>query len=150
MAGRIYRSAIWLGGSALLLAAMIDLASVLARNLASSIHGAIELIQVALLIAGSLGLVVAIASRTHARVHMLTDRLSDAGKTVMGRATALAVATFFLCLLAGSGWIALDLWNSQEYSEVVGVPWRWLRAFANACFFAAVLILLRQMWKPRP
>ena len=150
MTGRIYNAAIWFGGTALLLAAMTDVASVLARNLMTSIHGSIELIQVALVIAGSLGLVVAVASRTYARVHLLTDRLSDSGKVLMERATTLAVAIFFLCLLAGSGWIALDMWHGQELSEVVGVPWRLLRAFANACFLAAMLVLLRQMWKPRP
>ena len=49
MTGRLYRSAIWLGGTALLAAALIDIASVLARNLMTSVHGSIELIQVAIL-----------------------------------------------------------------------------------------------------
>lgn len=146
MTGRLYKTAIWVGGLSLLGAALIDTGSVLARNLATSIHGSIELIQVAILIGGALGLVIAVASRTYARVHLLTDRLSDAGKSRMDRFAALAVAAFFLCILAGAGWIAADLWNGQELSEVMGVPWRWMRLFANLCFAAAVIILLRHIF----
>jgi TRAP-type C4-dicarboxylate transport system permease small subunit len=144
----LYRSAIWLGGTALLAAALIDSVSVLARNLATSLHGSIELIQVAILIAGALGLVVAVANRTYARVHLMTDRLSDSAKPWMERIAAGAVGAFFAFVLAGSVWIAIDLWQGQELSEVLGLPWRWLRLFANLCFLAAILVLLRHCWKP--
>lgn len=149
MSHAVYRIAIWTGGSALLLAAATDTAAVIARNLSVSIHGSIELIQVAVLVAGALGIVISLATRTHARVHVLTDRLSAAGKTAMQRFAALAVAAFLACLLAGSSWIAIDLWHGHELSEVVGVPWRWMRLFANACLAVGILILLHQIWRPR-
>lgn len=149
MTVRLYKGAIWVGGLSLLAAALIDTGSVLARNLATSIHGSIEAIQVAVLIAGALGLVIAVASHTYARVHLLNDRLSPSTKLWMDRAVALLVAIFFLCLLAGSAWIAADLWHGQEASEVIGVPWLWLRLFANLCFAAAILVLARHCWKPK-
>jgi TRAP-type C4-dicarboxylate transport system permease small subunit len=149
MTGRFYKASIWLGGLALLAAALIDTGAVLARNLATSLHGSIELIQVAILVAGALGLVIAVTSGTYARVHLLTDRLKGNAKAWMDRFAAAAVAIFFLCILAGSVWIAADLWAGHEHSEVMGVPWRWLRLFANLCLFAAILILLHHVWKPR-
>jgi len=150
MTERLYKAAIWVGGLALLAAALIDTIAVFARNLASSLHGSIELIQVAVLIAGSLGLVIAVSSRTHARVHVISERLEGAAKTWLDRLASAAVAAFFLCLLAGSLWIAADLWDGHELSEVMSVPWRLLRLFANLCFFVALLILLRQCWRPKP
>ena len=149
MTGRIRRVAIWTGGLALLAAALIDTGAVLARNFATSIHGSIELIQLAVLIAGALALAVAVASHTYAQVHLVTDRLSESGKRWLDRVAAVAVALFFLCLLAGSAWIASDLWGGHELSEVMGVPWRWMRLFAILCFAVAIAILLHQIWKPR-
>lgn len=149
MSSAIYRIAVWTGGSALFLAAAIDTAAVFARNLSFSIHGSIELIQVAILVAGALGIVISLATRTHARVHVLADRMAGAGKNAMERFAAFSVAGFLACLLAGSGWIAVDLWHGHELSEVVGVPWRWMRLFANACLAVGILILLHQIWRPR-
>lgn len=149
MIARTYRMAIWFGGLALLAAAMIDSCAVVARNANMGIHGSIELIQAAVLIAGAIGLVVAIGSRTYARVHLLTERASASGKIWMERVAILMVAIFFLCILGGSSWIAADLWGGQELSEVMGVPWRWMRLFANLCFVIACLIAIRQIWAPR-
>jgi TRAP-type C4-dicarboxylate transport system permease small subunit len=149
MIARSYRMAIWLGGLALLAAAMIDTCAVAARNANMGFHGSIELIQAAVLIAGAIGLVVAVGSRTYARVHLLTERVSAGGKIWMERVATLMVATFFLCILGGSAWIAADLWGGQELSEVMGVPWRWMRLFANLCFVIAILIAMRQLWAPR-
>ena len=106
MTDRLYKAAIWTGGLALLAAAMIDTVAVLARNLATSLHGSIELIQVAILIAGALGLVVAVSTSTYARVHLMTDRLSGPARIWMDRLAFATVAIFFLCLLAGSLWDA--------------------------------------------
>lgn len=149
MIARSYRMAIWLGGLALLAAAMIDTCAVVARNANMGFHGSIELIQAAVLIAGAIGLVVAVGSRTYARVHLLTERVSDDGKIWMERIATLMVAAFFLFILGGSAWIAADLWGGQELSEVMGVPWRWMRLFANLCFVVAILIAMRQLSAPR-
>jgi TRAP-type C4-dicarboxylate transport system permease small subunit len=149
MTARLYKVAIWVGGLALLAAALIDTGAVLARNLMSSLHGSIELIQAAVLIAGALALAIAVASHTYARVHLITERLGPSAKLWLDRFTAITVAAFFLCLLTGSAWIAADLWHGQELSEVIGVPWRWMRLFANLCLLAAIVILLRQCWRPK-
>jgi TRAP-type transport system small permease protein len=138
------RALIWLGGIALLAATAIDTVSVIGRNAGFQVHGAIELIQAAVLVAGGVALVMATLFGSHAKVHILVDRFSPARKALTGRAAALVTALFFAAMLAGSVWLAADLWNAHELSELVGVPWRWLRLFANLCLAGAVLILLRQ------
>ena len=62
---------------------------------------------------------------------------------------AAAGTLFLAALLAGSGWIAFDLWSAHEESELVGVPWRWMRLFANVVFLAIILALLGQAIKSK-
>jgi TRAP-type C4-dicarboxylate transport system permease small subunit len=56
---------------------------------------------------------------------------------------------FFAALLAGSVWLAADLWSAHEMSEVVGVPWRWMRLFANIALGATIIVLVRQVFAGR-
>lgn len=143
------RALIWLGGLALLAATAIDTVSVFGRNAGFSIHGSIELIQAAVLVAGGIALVLATLHGTHAKVHILVDRFSPGRKALSERGAALVTALFFAALLMGSLWLAIDLWNGHEVSELVGVPWRWLRLFANLCLGATMFILLRQAVRRR-
>lgn len=138
------RTLIWLGGLALLAATLIDTVSVIGRNAGFALHGAIELIQAAVLVAGGMALVMATLSAGHARVHLLLDRLTPERKALAERLCALVTALFFAAMLAGSTWLAADLWASHELSELLGVPWRWLRTFANLCLLGAFLAALRQ------
>ena len=98
---------IWTGGAALLAATAIDTIAVIGRQVGYSVHGAIELIQAAILVAGS------------------------------------------LALLTGSAWVAADLWNSHEVSEVAGVPWRWMRLAANLALATMLVLTLRELVRRR-
>ncbi len=135
---------VWLGGIALLAATIIDTYAVIGRSIGAPQHGSIELIQTAVLVAGALALVAATLARNHARVHLVIDRLPPGAKSIALRLSTLFMAVFFAGLFAGSLWISLDLWSAHEVSELLGVPWRWLRAFANVGLIAAILILIRQ------
>ena len=138
------RALVWIGGAALLGMTAIDTLAVFGRNLGWPIHGSIELIQAAVLIAGGIALLAATLAGNHARVHVLLDRLSPSGKVLALRTTALIMALFFAGLLAGSLWLAADLWLAHEQSELRGVPWRWLRLIANLCLAACMIAALRQ------
>ena len=136
---------IWTGGIALLAATAFDTVAVIGRQVGFAVHGTIELIQAAVLIAGSLALIAATAANNHARVRLLVNRL-DRSREWLERGSDLLTALFVLALLAGSGWLAIDLWSSHEVSEIAGVPWRWLRLFANlALAVVAALALLAFM-----
>lgn len=133
-----------LGGAALLGATATDALSVIGRNVGLPLRGSIELVQLAVLIAGSLALLVATIDQAHAKVHLLVDRMSESASAALGRVSALLGALFFGALLAGSLWLMADLWNGHEQSEVLGIPWRWMRVFANAALLITTIALLRQ------
>lgn len=135
---------IWVGGIALVAATLVDTLAVIGRQVGFAIHGAIELIQAAVLIAGSLALIAATAANQHARVHLVLDRLGPS-RVWFERASELLMALFIAALLVGSCWLAAELWNSHEVSEIAGVPWRWLRLFTNLSLAVIVVITLRQV-----
>lgn len=134
---------IWTGGAALLAATAIDTLAVVGRQVGLPLRGSIELIQAAILVAGGLALIAATAVDQHARIRLIVDRLGRS-RDWIDRASHVLTALFFACLLAGSVWLSADLWNSHERSEIAGVPWRWLRLFANFCFAVVLVLLLRE------
>ena len=138
---------IWLGGIGLLAATGIDTLAVIGRHVGWPVEGAIELVQVAVLVAGALAILCATLDGSHARVHLVVDRLREGPRDRAKRLALVVLALFLAALLAGSGWIAFDLWSAHEESELVGVPWRWLRLFANLALLAGVIVALRQAVK---
>lgn len=135
---------VWLGGLALLAAAFVDTVSVIGRHIGLPLHGAIELIQAAVLVSGSIALVFATLHASHARVGLVLDRLPGLARRVGEFSCAVAVALAFVLLFVGSLWIAIDLWGGHERSELLGVPWWAMRLFANACLLIAAVAALRQ------
>ena len=135
---------IWTGGAALLAATALDTLVVVGRQVGFALHGAIELIQAAVLVAGSLALIAATAADNHARVRLVVSRLGRS-RDWLERGSELLTALFVLALLTGSTWLAIDLWNSHEVSELAGVPWRWLRLVANLALAAVFLLALRAL-----
>lgn len=149
MSGALARTAIWTGGLALVAVTAINVAAVIGRRVGLPVHGAIELVQVGVLVAGVLALLRATALGAHARVHLLLDRMAPPRRAVVERLCSLAGALFFAGLLAGSLWIQSDLWTSGEASEVIGVPWRALRLIANLALAGVTLLFLRDAVRGR-
>lgn len=134
-----------IGGCSLLGATAIDTLAVIGRHIGLPIRGSIELMQAMVLISGTTSIVLATVAGTHPRVKVIVDRLTGATREFADRASTLLTALFFLLLLIGSVWLSIDLWSSHEMSEVLGVPWRWMRVFANLCLIAGMFITLRQL-----
>ena len=134
-----------IGGCALLAATAIDTLAVIGRHIGLPVRGSIELMQAMVLVSGATSIVLATIAGSHARVKIIVDRLQGLPRSIADRASSLMTALFFLLLLCGSLWLAADLWASHEMSEVLGVPWRWMRLFANICLLAGLLITLRQV-----
>lgn len=142
----IKKMVVIIGGCALLAATMIDTLAVIGRHIGLPIRGSIELMQAMVLISGATSIVLATLAGTHPRVKVIVDRLSGMTRDIFDRASTLMTAIFFLLLLCGSVWLSIDLWSSHEMSEVLGVPWRWMRLFANVCLIAGMLITVRQLF----
>lgn len=139
--------AVWTGGAALLAATAIDTLAVVGRNLGLPLVGSIELVQAAVLVSGVFGLIFATAGDGHARVRIVTDRLTR-GRQLADWLAALSMALFYGALLAGSIWLAADLWHGHERSELLGVSWRALRMVANlglaTCIVVVFVALVRR------
>ena len=135
---------IWTGGAALLAATAVDTVAVIGRQVGFRVHGAIELIQAAVLVAGAVALVAATAARAHARVRIVVERLANA-RPWFDRLSEGLAAVLLAALLTGSAWLSADLWNSHEVSEVAGVPWRWMRLAANLALAAMLVLTLRHI-----
>jgi TRAP-type transport system small permease protein len=140
------RIAVWTGGAALLAATAVDTLAVVGRNVGLPLVGSIELVQAAVLVSGVFGLIFATAGDEHARVRILTDRLGRARRLV-DHLSPLSMALFFTALLAGSGWLAVDLWSGHERSELLGVSWRALRLIANLGLAACIVVALAALFR---
>lgn len=144
---RLPSAVIWLGGLALLAATAIDTLAVIGRHVGLPLLGSIELVQAAVLVAGTVALVVATAADRHARVRLLVDRLGSSGRAVADSVADFLAALFLLGVFLGSAWLAIDVWSGHELSEIAGVPWRWLRMFVNLGLLVVVFLTLRSMFR---
>jgi TRAP-type C4-dicarboxylate transport system permease small subunit len=131
---------VWAAGGALLVAMIVDTTAMFGRALQLPLVGSIEIVQAAVLFAGAGALIVATLERAHARVNLLLDRLPGSWRAAFEVLHAAGAVLFFTALLAGSAWIALELWSGQEESEIVHIPYRPLR-LAVVLAFAALSVL---------
>jgi TRAP-type C4-dicarboxylate transport system permease small subunit len=138
---------IWLAGGALLVAMLVDTLAMVGRQIELPLIGSIELVQAAVLIAGSGALIVATLDATHARVNLLLDRLHARTRHGFERVHALSAALLFTALLAGSVWIGFDLWNGHEESELLRLPYRPLRVVVVVTLLLLVVHSLRRIWR---
>lgn len=132
------------GGGALLAAMAIDFLAVIGRHTRLPLLGSIELVQAFVLISASAALVVATLAGSHAVVHLLIERIGPRKRSFLLGANRFFSALFFAAVAAGSLWIAADMWNGHEESELVGIPLAPLRIVSIAGAVAATLLFLRQ------
>lgn len=139
----------YVGAAGLLFAIGADALAVLGRHLGIPLLGSIELMQAAILLASSAAIVMATAAKKHAVVHLLIDRLPPRRRSVMERVHALLSALFFLALGVGSAWIAFDLRNGHEQSELLQIPYAPLRIVSIIAVLAVAAIYLgRALQRP--
>ena len=142
---------IWIGGLALLMACATDSLAVIGRHVGVPVRGSIELVQACVLVAGGIALIIATQVGSHARVHLVIDRIGLDWRRRINSMSALLGTLFTLASLVGGLWIASDLWNSQEVSELLNLPYRVLRIVCNLCLFMVAIAWLRKAvdWERR-
>lgn len=138
VAGIMTRISFVIGAAALLVAMSVDALAVVGRHIGVPLLGSIEIVQACVVIAASSAMVGATLARTHAEVHILTERLSLRARIALRRVSDLLSATFFAALAAGSLWLVADLWGGHERTELLHLPLLPLRLIWCA---SAVLML---------
>lgn len=144
------RALVVVGGAALLIAVATDFLAVVGRHVGVPLLGSIEVVQAAVLVAAAAAIVVATIERRHAVVHLLTNRMSPAGRARLARFGDLLGALLFAAFLGGAIWIAADMWTGHEESELVRVPFAPLRLIEIAALAAVMAIFAVHAVRRRP
>jgi TRAP-type C4-dicarboxylate transport system permease small subunit len=141
---------VWIAGGALLVAMAVDSLAMLGRQVRIPLLGSIEIVEAAVLVASAGALVIAALDTAHARVTLVFDRLPPRWRARFSRLHALAAALVHAGLLAGTLWIAADLWSGYEESELLHIPYRPLRAIVAIAFAVLFLLALKRLWRREP
>ncbi|MDO6415234.1 TRAP transporter small permease subunit [Sphingomonas sp. BIUV-7] len=147
--GPLARAAFLVGGAGLLIATLIDSLAVLGRHTGFAFLGSIEIVQSAVVLAASGAIIVATLARSHAAVHILTDRLSPAAAGRLAHIAAALAAIVFLCMAIGSGWLMVEGWGGHERTELLHIPFRWLRLIWTLAAALVAVLFLIQPWRRR-
>ena len=138
-----------IGGVGLFAAMAVDFLSVVGRHTGFPFAGAIEIVQVCVVIATSAALVGATLAGTHAAVHVITERLPPGPRRVLARFAALLSTLFFAGLAVGGFWLLTDTLPGDERTDLLHLPLAPLRVlWCTACAIAALLFLV-QVFRPK-
>ena len=141
---RISTIALWSGASALLLLALVIVATALARTLGWVMAGSSEVVDVAIIVVASTALVAGTAAGSHPSVHILTSRMHPDRQKHLKIAASMLACAFFALLCYESGVILIryaKLGESTQLLRISITPFRvvWVMSLATIC----VLLLLR-------
>ncbi len=132
-----------IGGAALLLATAADSMDVLSRHLGWRLLGAIEIVRAAMLVASSTAVVVATIAHKHATVRLVADRLPAAARNLIRPVQASLAVAYFILLAIGCSWIAFDLLDGHEESEILRIPYMPLRLVSICTLITTAGLFLR-------
>ncbi len=105
------------------------------------------MVQAAMLVTSSVGVVAATLAEKHAVVHLLIDRMAARTRRALLRIHALLCAVFFAALAVGSLWIAYDLRGGHEQSELLRIPYAPLRIISILAMLGAASICAARVGK---
>lgn len=137
------------GGVGLLGAMFTDAIAVVGRQLRMPFLGSVEMAQVCVIMIGGASLVAATLLREHANVRVITERLPLNWRRGLQAFANLMNGLFFALLLTGSAWIAWELRDGAEHTELLDVPVAPLRVYWLVCAGACALILVGQAFVGR-
>lgn len=135
--GWLERTAFVVGSIGLLTAMLADSLAVLGRHVGWPLLGSIEIVQASVVLLASAAMLGTTIVGKHARAHLVIDRLGPRGQRWLLACSDALSAVVFFWFAAGACWVAFELWHGHEHSELLHIPWRWLRV---AWIVASVLI----------
>jgi TRAP-type C4-dicarboxylate transport system permease small subunit len=141
--GPATRMAFYVGGGGLFVAMATDAIAVLGRHAGFALLGSIEIVQACIVLIASSSMIFATLKGTHAAVHILTEHLPP---TVAERLAKIALTLSILLFVAlgfGCTWIAFELWNTGERTEVLHIPLKPLRLIQIAALLFVATLFLR-------
>lgn len=142
--GWLGRASFIVGSIGLLTAMSADSLAVLGRHIGWPLLGSIEIVQASVVLLAAAAMLGTTLMGKHARAHLVIDRLGPRGQRwLLACADALSALVFFW-FAAGACWVALELWHGHEHSELLHIPWRWLRVvWIVASLLIATVFVIR-------
>jgi TRAP-type C4-dicarboxylate transport system permease small subunit len=137
----------YIGAAALLLAMAVDAVAVLGRHIGLPLLGSLELVQAAIVVASSTAIVFATLANRHAAARFLLDRSNPRMRGLLQQFARVLTLLFFLVLAIGQSWIAHDLWNGHEDSELLHIPLAPLRIVSILAVLLAAAVTARRLWR---
>ena len=138
------------GSIGLIGAMLVDGLAVIGRHTGLPLTGSIELSQACVVLLSSCAIATATLQRAHAAVDLLHQMLGPRGQALMMRFAAALGVLFVLALAAGAAWLASDLWNGDERTELLSIPLAWLRIVFIACLAIAAAGFAIQVFVVKP
>lgn len=139
----------YIGAAGLLVAMAVGGVAVAGRQLGMPLHGAIEIIQAAIVLTASVSMVSATLAKSHAVVRLVITRLPATHKRRVQRFADLLAAVFFTALAIGAVWLAVEYWNAHEESELLHIPFRPLRAVVSLALIVIAAVFAYRAFAPR-
>jgi TRAP-type C4-dicarboxylate transport system permease small subunit len=134
-----------IGSAGLLIAMSADALAVLGRHLGVPLLGSIEIVQASVVLVASAAMIAATLRGSHARVHIVLGRLNAGHRLALERIADVVSAAVFLIFAIGSIWIASELWQGHELTDILHIPLRWLRVFWIATSLLIVALLIARI-----
>lgn len=139
----------YMGAIGLVMATVIDTIAVSGRWLSLPLHGALEIIQAAVLVTACVSMITATLDGTHATVHLLLNRAGPRLKRLLTRVASIIGVVLFLGLLVASVWLTIEHWGTREESELLHIPIRPLRILCSASMLIIVAVFAYRAFRPK-
>jgi TRAP-type C4-dicarboxylate transport system permease small subunit len=130
-------------------ATVIEAIAVSGRWLSLPLHGALEIIQAAVLVTACVSMLTATLEGSHATVHLLLNRVGPPVKAVLTRLASLISAALFVALTIASVWLVIEHWDGHEESELLHIPLRPLRLLCSVSMLLIVVVFAWRTIRPR-
>ena len=137
------------GAAGLATATVVETIAVSGRWLSLPLHGALEIIQAAILVTACVSMLSATLAGTHASVQLLLNRLTPRRKRLLTRSGSLISAVFFAALAVASIWLTIEHWDGYEETELLHISLRPLRILCSISMLAIVVVFAYRTIKPR-
>lgn len=139
----------YMGAIGLATATVIDTIAVSGRWLSLPLHGALEIIQAAVLITACVSMITATLEGSHATVHLLLNRVGPRFKVLLNRVASVVGVVFFAGLTVASVWLTVEHWGGREQSELLHIPFRPLRLLCSVSMLIIVAVFAYRAFRPK-
>ncbi len=127
------------------LVTLTDTAAVIGRHLNMSLIGSIEVVQLGIVLLASAAIAIATKESKHARIQIVLNRINHSHRRNLDILSNIATFLFLILLFSANTWILLETWLTHERSEILHLPYHWIRSLFSATLLITITLLLKNI-----